>query len=141
MRNYTRHIWELLGRDKLNGIHLHNTRGQGLANVMAALEVGLTTIDASMAGIGGCPFAPGASGNIVTEDLAFMLDSMGLRTGIDLDRLLLVVGTCRRGILVNAGVKMNTRTLVGGNDGSAGGTVFVRAWTYASFYAVVRRRY
>ena len=50
VRNYTRHIWDLLGRDKLNGIHLHNTRGQGLANVMAALEVGLTTIDASMGG-------------------------------------------------------------------------------------------
>jgi hydroxymethylglutaryl-CoA lyase len=87
VRNYTRHIHELLGRDKLTGIHLHNTRGQGLANVMAALEVGLTTIDASMGGIGGCPFAPGASGNIVTEDLVFLLESQGLRTGINFDAL------------------------------------------------------
>ena len=87
VRDYTRHIWELLGRDKLTGVHLHNTRGQGLANVMAALEVGLTTVDASMGGIGGCPFAPGASGNIVTEDLVFLLESQGLRTGINFDSL------------------------------------------------------
>jgi len=83
VRDYTRHIRELVGADKLTGIHLHNTRGQGLANVMAALEVGLTTIDASMGGIGGCPFAPGASGNIVTEDLVFLLESQGLRTGVN----------------------------------------------------------
>jgi len=88
VRDYTRHIREMLGRDKLTGIHLHNTRGQGLANVMAALEAGLTTIDASMGGIGGCPFAPGASGNIVTEDLVFLLESQGLRTGINFDALL-----------------------------------------------------
>ena len=88
VRDYTRHIHELLGRDKLTGIHLHNTRGQGLANVMAALEARLTTIDASMGGIGGCPFAPGASGNIVTEDLVFLLESQGLRTGINFDALL-----------------------------------------------------
>ena len=87
VRDYTRHIWDLLGRDKLNGIHLHNTRGQGLANVMAALEVGLTTIDASMGGMGGCPFAPGASGNIVTEDLVFLLESQGLRTGVNFEAL------------------------------------------------------
>jgi hydroxymethylglutaryl-CoA lyase len=76
-----------VGRERLNGIHLHNTRGQGLANVMAALDVGLTTIDSSMGGIGGCPFAPGASGNIVTEDLVFLLESQGLRTGINFERL------------------------------------------------------
>ena len=87
VRNYTRQIWSLLGRERLTGIHLHNTRGQGLANVMAALDVGLTTIDSSMAGIGGCPFAPGASGNIVTEDLVFLLESQGLRTGINFERL------------------------------------------------------
>ncbi|MFC6337887.1 hydroxymethylglutaryl-CoA lyase [Pseudomonas sp. CCM 7891] len=67
--------------------HFHNTRGQGLANVVAALDVGVTTIDASQGGIGGCPYAPGASGNIVTEDLVYLLESMGLRTGIDIDRL------------------------------------------------------
>ncbi len=87
VRDYTRHIHQLLGEDKLTGVHLHNTRGQGFANVMAALEAGLTTIDSSMGGIGGCPFAPGASGNIVTEDLVFLLESMGLRTGINFDGL------------------------------------------------------
>jgi hydroxymethylglutaryl-CoA lyase len=87
VRDYTRALHSLLGAEALTGIHLHNTRGQGFANVMAALEVGLTTIDASMGGIGGCPFAPGASGNIVTEDLVFLLESMGLRTGINFERL------------------------------------------------------
>jgi len=79
-----------VGDEALSGIHLHNTRGLGLANALAALEMGLTTFDSSLGGIGGCPFAPGASGNIVTEDLVFMLDAMGLRTGIDLEALLKV---------------------------------------------------
>jgi hydroxymethylglutaryl-CoA lyase len=70
------------------GAHLHNTLGLGLANALAALDVGVTTLDSSLSGLGGCPFAPGATGNIVTEDLVFMLDSMGLRTGIDLPALL-----------------------------------------------------
>jgi hydroxymethylglutaryl-CoA lyase len=74
----------------LTGLHLHNTRGLGLANALAGLEVGITTLDASLGGLGGCPFAPGASGNIVTEDLVFMLEAMGLKTGIDLDRLIAV---------------------------------------------------
>jgi hydroxymethylglutaryl-CoA lyase len=78
----------VVGDAALTGIHLHNTRGLGLANVLAALDSGLTTVDSSLGGIGGCPFAPGASGNIVTEDLAFMLEAMGLRTGIDLEALL-----------------------------------------------------
>lgn len=73
---------------KAGGAHLHNTRGQGLANVVAALEVGVTTFDSSQGGLGGCPYAPGATGNIVTEDLVFMLESMGLRTGVDLPRLI-----------------------------------------------------
>ncbi len=77
----------LLG-DKAGGAHLHNTRGQGLANVVAALEAGVTTFDASQGGIGGCPYAPGASGNIVTEDLVFLLESMGLDTGIDIAKLI-----------------------------------------------------
>jgi hydroxymethylglutaryl-CoA lyase len=68
--------------------HFHNTRGQGLANVLAAIEVGVTTFDASLGGIGGCPYAPGASGNIVTEDLVYLLESMGLRTGIDIEKLI-----------------------------------------------------
>ena len=83
-------IWAAVGRAKLTGIHVHNTRGLGLANVLAALDIGLTTFDSSLGGLGGCPFAPGASGNIVTEDLVFMLDSMGLKTGIDLERLMKV---------------------------------------------------
>ena len=74
--------------DKAGGAHLHNTRGQGLANVVAALDAGVTTFDSSQGGLGGCPYAPGATGNIVTEDLVFMLESMGLRTGVDLDRLI-----------------------------------------------------
>ena len=81
-------VWDAIGRNHLTGIHLHNTRGQGLANVLAAVEVGLTTVDSSMGGIGGCPAAPGASGNIVTEDLVFLLEAMGLKTGIDFDKLL-----------------------------------------------------
>jgi hydroxymethylglutaryl-CoA lyase len=81
-------VWDAIGCEHLTGIHLHNTRGQGLANVLAAVEVGLTTIDSSMGGIGGCPAAPGASGNIVTEDLVFLLEAMGLKTGIDFDRLI-----------------------------------------------------
>ena len=74
--------------DRAGGAHLHNTRGQGLANVLAALDVGVTTFDSSQAGLGGCPYAPGASGNIVTEDLVFLLESMGLRTGVDIDELI-----------------------------------------------------
>jgi hydroxymethylglutaryl-CoA lyase len=77
---------ELGGR--AGGAHLHNTRGQGLANVWAALEAGVRTFDSSLGGIGGCPYAPGATGNVVTEDLVFMLEASGLRTGIDIDGLL-----------------------------------------------------
>lgn len=77
-----------VGEHALAGLHLHNTRGLGLANVLAGLEIGVRTFDSSLGGLGGCPWAPGASGNIVTEDLVFMLEAMGLRTGIDLERLL-----------------------------------------------------
>jgi hydroxymethylglutaryl-CoA lyase len=81
-------VRQAIGPERMTGLHLHNTRGLGLANVVAGLEVGITTFDASQGGLGGCPFAPGASGNIVTEDLVFMLEAMGLRTGIDLGRLM-----------------------------------------------------
>ena len=74
--------------DKLTTLHLHNTRGLGLANALAGLDEGITTLDASLGGLGGCPYAPGASGNLVTEDLVLMLNSMGLETGIDLEKLL-----------------------------------------------------
>jgi hydroxymethylglutaryl-CoA lyase len=79
-----------VGRAAVTSLHLHNTRGLGLANVLAGLDEGITTFDGSLCGLGGCPFAPGASGNIVTEDLVFMLQAMGFDTGIDLPRLLQV---------------------------------------------------
>ena len=74
--------------DKLEAAHLHNTRGLGLANALAAYEEGVRHFDSSMGGLGGCPFAPGASGNVITEDLVFMFESMGVPTGIDLDKLM-----------------------------------------------------
>ncbi len=88
IKSMIKDIWSAVGSDKMMGIHLHNTRGQGLANVIASLEIGLTTFDSSLGGLGGCPFAPGASGNIVTEDLVFLLDSMGVKTGIDINKLI-----------------------------------------------------
>lgn len=74
--------------EKCAGVHLHNTRGQGLANVVAALDVDVRAFDSSHGGLGGCPYAPGATGNIVTEDLVFLLESMGLRTGVDIEQLI-----------------------------------------------------
>jgi hydroxymethylglutaryl-CoA lyase len=74
--------------EKLEGAHFHNTRGLGIANALAAYEVGVRNFDSSMGGLGGCPFAPGASGNVITEDLVFMFESMGVSTGIDFDKLL-----------------------------------------------------
>ena len=70
------------------GAHFHDTRGLGLANVVAALDAGVREFDASLGGLGGCPYAPGATGNIVTEDLVFMLEAMGYRTGVELQALL-----------------------------------------------------
>jgi len=71
-------------------LHFHNTRGMGLANVIAGISAGITSFDSSIAGLGGCPFAPGATGNICTEDLVNMLDDMGFDSGVDIDRLLAV---------------------------------------------------
>lgn len=88
VRRLVRKVRAAVGAEKMTTLHLHNTRGLGLANVVAGLEEGITTFDASLGGLGGCPFAPGASGNLVTEDLVLMLNAMGLRTGIDLDKLL-----------------------------------------------------
>ncbi len=95
--------------------HFHDTRGTGLANVSAALDCGITHFDASLAGLGGCPFAPGASGNIVMEDLCFMLDSMGFDTGVDIERLIEVRSLIARslpdipmqGALAKAGLPRN----------------------------------
>jgi hydroxymethylglutaryl-CoA lyase len=90
VKRLIRAVRGVVGDHACSGVHLHNTRGLGLANALAALDEGITTLDASLGGIGGCPFAPGASGNIVTEDLAFMLAAMGYDTGIDLEKLLAV---------------------------------------------------
>lgn len=77
---------ELAG--KAGAAHMHNTRGLGLANCLAAYDAGVRTFDASLGGLGGCPYAPGASGNVVTEDLVFMFEAMGIRTGVDLTLLM-----------------------------------------------------
>ena len=103
------------GSDVPIGAHFHDTRGTGLANVVAALEVGIREFDASLGGLGGCPYAPGATGNIVTEDLVYMLEAMGLRTGIDVSRLLeirrsiedLLPGERFEGTLARAGLPKN----------------------------------
>ncbi len=74
--------------DRAGAAHMHNTRGLGLANCLAAYEAGVRTFDSSLGGLGGCPYAPGASGNVVTEDLVFMFEAMGVSTGIDLRQLM-----------------------------------------------------
>ncbi len=74
--------------DKTGAAHMHNTRGLGLANCLAAYDVGVRTFDSSLGGLGGCPYAPGASGNVVTEDLVFMFEAMGITTGIDIEKLI-----------------------------------------------------
>ncbi|MGN6088261.1 MAG: hydroxymethylglutaryl-CoA lyase [Actinomycetales bacterium] len=77
-------------------LHFHNTRGTGLANVLAALQLGVSDFDASIGGLGGCPYAPGASGNIATEELVHMVEDMGVATGIDLDALLAAAAEAER---------------------------------------------
>jgi hydroxymethylglutaryl-CoA lyase len=97
IRRVFRRVRDAIG-DKLEAAHLHNTRGLGLANALAAYEEGVRHFDSSMGGLGGCPFAPGASGNVVTEDLVFMFESMGVATGVDYDRLLEAREVLARGI-------------------------------------------
>ena len=84
--------------DKTGAAHLHNTRGLGLANCLAAYDAGVRTFDSSLGGLGGCPYAPGASGNVVTEDLVFMFEAMGVRTGVDLTRLIAARAPLREGL-------------------------------------------
>ncbi|RYF75884.1 MAG: hydroxymethylglutaryl-CoA lyase [Comamonadaceae bacterium] len=86
VRRLFRRLRSELG-ERAGAAHLHNTRGLGLANCLAAYEAGVRTFDASLAGLGGCPYAPGASGNVVTEDLVFMFEAMGIATGVDLASL------------------------------------------------------
>jgi hydroxymethylglutaryl-CoA lyase len=104
--------------DKLGCGHFHDTRGLGLANVMAALQAGETRFDACIAGIGGCPHAPGASGNVATEDLVFLMASMGIETGIDFGKLMALraqvaqwlAGECLHGSIAQAGLPKTLRT-------------------------------
>lgn len=104
--------------DKLACGHFHDTRGLGMANVMAALQAGETRFDACLAGIGGCPHAPGASGNVATEDLAYLFASMGIETGIDFDKLMALraqvaqwlAGECLHGSIAQAGLPKTLRT-------------------------------
>ncbi|MGA8114465.1 MAG: hydroxymethylglutaryl-CoA lyase [Actinocatenispora sp.] len=93
-----RRVTDLVGavRDRQPDIpvllHFHNTRGTGLANILTAMELGITEFDASVGGLGGCPYAPGATGNVATEEVVHMLSDMGIRTGIDLDAMVEVAG-------------------------------------------------
>ncbi len=117
-RLFTR-VREVAG-DRLASAHFHDTRGLGLANVVAALDVGIRSFDASLGGLGGCPHAPGASGNVATEDLAFMLEAMGYDTGIDLGGLIdtqrllagLLPGQPLHGKLAAAGLPKTFRSTI-----------------------------
>jgi len=97
VRRLFRRVREEIG-DRTGAAHMHNTRGLGLANCLAAFEEGVRTFDASLAGLGGCPYAPGASGNVVTEDLVFMFEAMGVRTGVDLAALIAAREPLRAGL-------------------------------------------
>ena len=109
-----RHLVEASGT---SGFHGHNTRNTGYANAYAALEGGATVLDASIGGLGGCPFAPKATGNIATEDLVYMLEGDGVETGVDLDRLIAisewlegVLGRALEGQLYRAGTSPASRS-------------------------------
>jgi hydroxymethylglutaryl-CoA lyase len=117
-----RELFELtlpVAGDKLDCGHFHDTRGLGLANVYAALELGVSRFDACLGGIGGCPHAPGASGNVATEDLAYMLASMGIETGQDFDALIALreklagwlAGEALHGTLWRAGLPKTMRAV------------------------------
>lgn len=88
VKSLIRKVRAVAGDEKVKSVHLHNTQGLGIANAFAAYEEGISTFDSSQGGLGGCPASPGASGNIVTEDLVFMFESMGVKTGVDLDKLM-----------------------------------------------------
>jgi hydroxymethylglutaryl-CoA lyase len=106
------------GLERVGAAHMHNTRGLGLANCLAAYEAGIRAFDSSLAGLGGCPHAPGASGNVVTEDLVFMFEAMGLNTAIDLPQLMAARAALRQGLpdetlygmLAEAGLPLNFET-------------------------------
>ncbi len=91
-----RRVRDLLSAVRPDLLHFHDTRGTGLANVLTALELGIREFDASVGGIGGCPYAPGASGNIATEELVHMLEDMGIGTGVDLEALIAVAALAEK---------------------------------------------
>jgi len=86
------------GAEKVKSVHLHNTQGLGITNAFAAFEEGITVFDSSQGGLGGCPASPGASGNIVTEDLVYMFEAMGVDTGIDIEKLMALRPIIREGL-------------------------------------------
>lgn len=106
---------EVAPRESL-AVHFHDTRGTALANVLAALQEGVAVVDSSAGGLGGCPYAPGASGNLATEDLLYMLHGMGIATGVDLDR----VAAASRGIAPRLGHPLPSRYLQAASPGSRG---------------------
>jgi hydroxymethylglutaryl-CoA lyase len=105
-------------------LHFHNTRGTGLANVLAALELGVADFDASVGGLGGCPYAPGASGNIATEELVHMVEDMGVATGVDLDAMIEAAREAERLVgrkLPSQVLRAGPRTRLTRDDGAACG--------------------
>lgn len=90
VKNLFEELFRTVGKDVPVGAHFHDTRGMGLANAFAAVEAGVRELDGCLGGLGGCPYAAGASGNVVTEDMVFMLEAMGMKTGVDLDALMKV---------------------------------------------------
>ncbi len=98
VKRLIRRTREVAGAERVKSVHLHNTYGQGLANAFAAWEEGIQTFDSSLGGLGGCPASPGASGNIVTEDLVQMFHAMGVKTGIDMDALIAARGFLEEGL-------------------------------------------
>lgn len=117
-------MYGTFGDDLPLTVHLHDTRGLGIANALAALEIGVRRFDASLAGLGGCPYAPGATGNIVMDDLVFMLEGMGMKTGVDLDKLVAVREIVAR--------NLPGETLNGGLAKSGPPKGFVPASSYAA---------
>lgn len=97
VKRLIRRLRATVGADKVKSVHLHNTQGLGIANAFSAYEEGIEVFDSSQGGLGGCPASPGASGNIVTEDLVYMFEAMGVKTGVDIDKLMAL-----REIIANA---------------------------------------
>ena len=96
-------------------VHFHDTYGQALANILVALEEGVSGVDSSVAGLGGCPYAKGASGNVATEDVVYMLHGLGISTGVDIDRLL-DAGSFITDFLGKESASMAARALAGRSE-------------------------